>query len=51
MQMAPRIRKAALALHICSSVGWIGAAIAYLALAVGPPGDWYGTTGFSSPSS
>jgi len=34
MQMAPRIRKAALALHICSSVGWIGAAFAYLALAV-----------------
>ena len=34
MQMAPRIRKAALALHICSSVGWIGAAVAYLALAV-----------------
>jgi hypothetical protein len=34
MQMAPRIRKAALAMHICSSVGWIGAAFAYLALAV-----------------
>ena len=34
MQMAPRIRKAALALHICSSVGWIGAAFAYLGLAV-----------------
>lgn len=34
MQMPPRIRKAALALHICSSVGWIGAAFAYLALAV-----------------
>jgi hypothetical protein len=34
MQMVPRIRKAALALHICSSVGWIGSAIAYLALAV-----------------
>ena len=34
MQMAPRIRKAALSLHICSSVGWIGAACAYLALAV-----------------
>jgi hypothetical protein len=34
MQMAPRIRKAALALHICTSVGWIGAAFAYLALAV-----------------
>ena len=34
MQMAPRVRKAALALHICSSVGWIGAAFAYLALAV-----------------
>jgi hypothetical protein len=34
MQMAPQMRKAALALHICSSVGWIGAAAAYLALAV-----------------
>ena len=34
MQMASRSRKAALALHICSSVGWIGAASAYLALAV-----------------
>jgi hypothetical protein len=34
MQMAPRIRKAALAMHICTSVGWIGAAFAYLALAV-----------------
>jgi hypothetical protein len=32
--MAPQMRKAALALHICSSVGWIGAAAAYLALAV-----------------
>jgi hypothetical protein len=32
--MAPRIRKAALALHICTSVGWIGAAAAYLALGV-----------------
>jgi hypothetical protein len=34
MQMPPQMRKAALALHICSSVGWIGAAAAYLALAV-----------------
>jgi hypothetical protein len=34
MQMPPRMRKAALAVHICSSIGWIGAAIAYLALAV-----------------
>jgi hypothetical protein len=34
MQMAPGLRKAALALHICSSVGWIGAAAAYLALAL-----------------
>jgi hypothetical protein len=34
MQMAPQMRKAALALHICSSVGWIGAAAAYMALAV-----------------
>jgi hypothetical protein len=34
MQMAPGIRKAALALHVCSSVGWIGAAVAYLALAL-----------------
>jgi hypothetical protein len=34
MQMAAQMRKAALALHICSAVGWIGAAAAYLALAV-----------------
>jgi hypothetical protein len=34
MQMAPQMRKAALAVHICSSAGWIGAAVAYLALAV-----------------
>jgi hypothetical protein len=34
MQMPSRMRKAALAVHICSSIGWIGAAVAYLALAV-----------------
>jgi hypothetical protein len=34
MQMAPQVRKAALAMHICCSVSWIGAAAAYVALAV-----------------
>src|SRR3712207_2002873 len=32
--MTPRLRKLALALHLTVSVGWIGAAIAYLALGV-----------------
>lgn len=34
MTMTPGLRKFALALHLASSVGWIGAVIAYLALGV-----------------
>ena len=33
MQMAPAIRRVALTVHVVCSVGWIGAAAAYLALA------------------
>ncbi len=32
--MPPRVRKCALAAHLAFSVGWIGAAVAYLALGV-----------------
>ncbi len=32
MTMPPRVRKFALATHLTSSVGWIGAVVAYLAL-------------------
>ncbi|OHR73625.1 hypothetical protein HMPREF3291_18785 [Bacillus sp. HMSC76G11] len=32
--MTPRIRKFALTAHITSSVGWLGAVVAYLALAI-----------------
>src|SRR4051812_11429048 len=32
--MTPRIRKLALTAHVTSSVGWLGAVAAYLALAV-----------------
>ncbi|MHA7284516.1 DUF2269 domain-containing protein [Arthrobacter sp. TMS2-4] len=32
--MPPRVRKAALVLHIGSSVGWLGAVITFLALAI-----------------
>lgn len=32
--MTPRIRKLALTAHITSSVGWLGAVVAYLALAI-----------------
>jgi hypothetical protein len=32
--MSPRLRKAALALHLTVSVGWIGAVLAYVALGV-----------------
>lgn len=32
--MSPRVRKFALATHITVSVGWVGAVVAYLALAV-----------------
>jgi vacuolar-type H+-ATPase subunit I/STV1 len=34
MNMNPRMRKSALAAHIIFSVGWLGAVVAYLALAV-----------------
>ncbi|WP_191562688.1 DUF2269 domain-containing protein [Metabacillus idriensis] len=34
MNMTPRIRKFALTAHITSSVGWLGAVVAYLALAI-----------------
>src|SRR5215217_9558763 len=34
MTMTPRIRKFALAAHVASSVGWLGAVAAFLALAV-----------------
>jgi hypothetical protein len=34
MTMSPRIRKAALTAHVTSSVGWLGAVVAFLALAV-----------------
>jgi hypothetical protein len=34
MTMTPRLRKFALIVHITSSVGWLGAVVAYLALAI-----------------
>lgn len=34
MKMSPMIRKAALTLHVVFSVGWLGAAAAYLAVAI-----------------
>jgi len=34
MTLRPRLRKATLALHLATSVGWIGGVIAYLALSV-----------------
>ena len=34
MEMSASLRRAALALHIISSVGWIGAAAGYLVLGV-----------------
>src|SRR5215207_495773 len=34
MLMAPALRRAVLALHVITSVGWIGAATGYLALGV-----------------
>jgi hypothetical protein len=34
MTMAPGLRKFVLAVHLMSSVGWIGAVVAYLALGV-----------------
>lgn len=40
MAMTPRLRKFALTAHVTSSVGWLGAVVAYLALAI---------TGLTSP--
>lgn len=34
MSMPPRVRKASLALHVASSVGWFGAVAAFLALVI-----------------
>ena len=34
MTVSPRVRKAALATHVVASVGWLGAVVAFLALAV-----------------
>src|SRR5215470_12255785 len=34
MSMSPGVRKAALSVHIISSVGWLGAVVAYLALGI-----------------
>lgn len=34
MKMSPMVRKAALTLHVACSVGWLGAAAAYLAVAI-----------------
>jgi hypothetical protein len=34
MAMTPRLRKFALTAHVTSSVGWLGAVAAFLALAV-----------------
>ncbi len=34
MMMPPRLRKAMLALHVATSVGWLGAIVAYIALNV-----------------
>lgn len=35
MAMSPRVRKFALTIHIISSVGWLGAVVSYLVVAVG----------------
>lgn len=35
MPLSPRLRKLVFTLHVSSSVGWLGAALAYLAVAVG----------------
>ena len=34
MTMAPRLRKAALTVHVTCSVGWLGAVVGFLALAI-----------------
>ena len=39
MLMSPRLRKAALSVHLTVSVGWIGAVIAYLGLGLGAIGS------------
>lgn len=40
MRMPPGLRKAALALHIACSVGWLGAIAAFLAVALAAPPAW-----------
>lgn len=40
MNMPPRLRKAALTLHIACSVGWFGAIAAFLAVALAAPPAW-----------
>ncbi len=37
MRIAPRLRRLLLAVHLGCSVGWVGAVIAYLALAIAVP--------------
>lgn len=44
MTMSPAVRKAALAVHVTTSVGWLGAVAAFLALAV------VGLTGTDGPT-
>ncbi len=34
MTMAPGVRKLALTAHVASSVGWLGAVVAFLALSI-----------------
>ena len=34
MALTPRLRKLALTIHVTSSVGWLGAVVAFLALSV-----------------
>ena len=34
MMMPPALRRVALAVHVSCSVGWVGAAVAYLALGI-----------------
>ena len=34
MTLTPRLRKAALTTHVASSVGWLGAVVGFLALAI-----------------
>jgi hypothetical protein len=47
MPMTPRVRKLALTTHVTSSVGWLGAVAAFLALAVaGLNNKPWGMTGY-----